>query len=115
MIKTSRFTLLETIVAVFILAVIVDLIFDFFIGARLNNRKNDDSFAMSLALESTVNQLNPQKYSLKDLEEILFREAANNSFQERGITWKAVLQQKSVELRFFRKEKQIFQTELLLP
>ena len=55
MIKCSRFTLMETVVAVFILVVVLDMVFDFFISARKNSQKNDDSFAMSLALESTVN------------------------------------------------------------
>ena len=113
--KTSRFTLMETIVAIFILVVIMDLVFDFFIGARKNSRKNDDAFAMSLAFESTISQLNPKNYDLKGLENLLQKEAEANSFTERKITWKLVEKEKSIEIRFFRKGKQIFDTELMLP
>ena len=113
--KTCRFTLMETIVAIAILVIVLDLVFDFFIGARTNSRKNDDAFAMSLAFESTINQLNPKKYDLKSLEAVLKKEAAANSFSQRKISWKLTEKDKSIDIRFFRKGKQIFDAELLLP
>jgi len=113
--KTSRFTLMETVVAIFILIVVMDLLFDFFIGARKNSQKNDDAFAMSLALESTLSQLNPQKYSFEDLKKALENEAKANSLFKREITWKFIKKEGAVDLRFFRKGTQIFSTELKLP
>ena len=113
--KTSRFTLIEIVVSIFILILVMDLIFDFFIGARKNSQKNDDSFALSLAIESTLNQLDPKKYDVSQLEDLLKKEALANSFSKREISWKLQEKNKSIDLRFYRKGKQIFSTELLLP
>lgn len=113
--KTRPFTLMETVVAIVILLIIMDIVFDFFVGARKNSRKNDDALAMALAFESTVKQLNPKKYSLNDLKEVLRKEAEANSFSKREISWKLLQKDGKIDIRFFSKGKQIFETELLLP
>ena len=107
--------MMEVIAAIFILVVITDLIFDFFIGAARNGRKNDDAFAMSLAFESTLNSLDPKSYTLDDLKEVLRKEAYSNNLDTRKIHWEITAEGKKVFVRFLQEGRQIFRTELLLP
>ena len=113
--KCRRFTLIESAVAIFILILAIDLIFDFFISSHKNSRSNDDSFALALSVESTLNSLDPAKYEIEDLKKALTAEALNNSLSLRGINWSITQNQKSALLEFYRDKKLIYKTELLLP
>lgn len=106
---------METIVAIFILAVSIDLIFDFFIASGKNNRSHQDAFAVSLVLDSTLSQLNPKDYTSEQLQSILKAEAENNTLSKRGISFVTLKNNEGIEIKFFRKNKVIYQTELSLP
>lgn len=106
---------METIVAIFILAVSIDLIFDFFIASGKNTRQHQDAFAVSLVLDSTISQLDPKNYTLEQLQKTLKEEAENNTFSKRGIIWVLQKNNKEVEISFLRNSETIYKTELKLP
>ena len=107
--------MMEVIAAIFILVVVTDLIFDFFIGASRNSRKNDDVFAMSLAFESTLNTLNPKSYTIEELKKVLKQEADLNNLDTRKVHLEISSEGKKAFVRFLQKGRQIYRTELQLP
>lgn len=113
--KVFRFTLMETIVAIFILVVCIDLIFDFFMASRKNQRSHQDAFVVSLVLDSTLSQLDPNSYTSEELNSIIRLEAKNNTLSERGISYLVFNRNGVAEIKFLRRDKVIYETELLLP
>ena len=113
--KKNYFSFLEISIAVFILALASEVIFNFVIFSSKASQYHSDSLAVCLSLESSLNRLNPQKYTVSQLQEILTQEAAANDLKQRGITWDIKVVSTELEVAFSRNGKVLYKTILVLP